>query len=155
MKTFPSKLFPKCTYTRGEEAVFNDLQVPGFAYPVSLYLSAETTGNTPAVENAAKFFDQAAHWNELCRKLLASFKPGTEERALLEEYCEFFRAEFPKDLGKAPVQDLVKRLRFKGMASHEEGVKQRFVVDLTLGYHQVLCMQFDHRHQFTGVSWDN
>lgn len=155
MKTLPSKLFPNCMFSKGEDAIFDGLRLPGFHYPVSLYLSAETTLDTHSVENAAAFFDQAVRWDALCRKEFLAFPQGSEESELIEEYCKFFREEFPKDLGEASKRELIKRLRFKGMASHEKGAKQRLVADFTLGYHQVLCAQFDSRCQFTGVCWDS
>lgn len=155
METLSSRVFPHCTYKKGEEAVFSDLHLLGYAKPVSLYLSAETTGDDRSAKNAAAFFDQVRDWDKLCRKIFLSFHPGSEEYALLEGYFKFFREEFPKDLGDASRADLVKRLRLKGMAAHEQGDNQRFVVDFTLGYFQILCAQFDHAHKFTGLSWDN
>lgn len=154
-KPLPSKRFPRCTYAKGEDTLLSDLVLLGFAKPFSLFVSAETSLDTRAVETAAAFFDRADYWNAHCRELLLSFQPGSEEGVLLEEYFKFFREEFPKDLGEATKKELVKRLRFKGMASYERGLKQRLAVDFTLRYHQVLCMKFDAKHRFADISWDS
>ncbi len=155
METLPSRLFPHCTYRKGREASFSDLRPLGFAKPVSLYLSPETTGDEESLKNAAAFFDKARELDQLCRKIFLSFKPGTKEYALLEDYFQFFREEFPKDLGDASRKEMVKRLRLKELASHENGTGQHFAVDFTLGYFQILCAQFDYKHNFTDLSWDN
>lgn len=155
MKRLPCRLFPKCMYESGEDAFFENCVPLGFRQPISLYLSTETTVSPLSVNRAAAFFDQVSHWDTYCRKIFLSFKKGSEEAALVEEYCGFFRKEFEKDLGRLTTEELVKRFRFKGMASHERGTDQRFVVDFTLGFHQVLCVQFDCNQKYIGISWDS
>lgn len=154
MKTLPCRLFPKCMFESGEDAIFENCVPLGFHQPISLYLSTATTTSPLSVKRAAAFFDRVSHWDTYCRKILLSYKKNSRESTLVEEYCEFFRKEFEKDLGRLTKEELVKRLRFKGMASHKKGSDQRLVVEFTLGFHQVLCVQFDCNENYIGISWD-
>lgn len=49
--------------------------------------------------------------------------------------------------------DKVNLLQFKGMASHGFGDGQTFVVDFTLGYDQILCIEFHSDFEYSNIAW--
>lgn len=176
MKKLPSSLFPNCEFANENGAGFFEIIPHGFDHEVSIYLSAETVRDDKAVERAAAFFDKAAHWDTLCRKLILSFEEDSEDYETVEEFFEFYKDEAPEvfskdfdfskdeapevfsagDVSSLSLEAMVSFLRFKGMGAHEGGMEEEnYVVDFTLGYDWILCVTFDSESNFDYISWES
>lgn len=160
MKQFPSKLFPNCQYSGEDDIGFYDTIPQGFDHAVSLYLGKETVKDDKAVEKAAAFFDQAAHWDSLCRSIFLAIEEYAEGDETVEEYFDFYKEEVPEvfdteDVDALSLEDMVNKLELVSMASHESGNEQNFVVDFTLGYDQILCAEFDSNSEFQFIAWES
>lgn len=160
MKKLPSKLFTNCDIPESGDVGFYDIVPEGFNHAVHLYLSEQTVAEDNAIEKAAQFFDKAAHWDAFCRKIFLSLDKEGEEFETVEEYFEFYKEEVPEifgveDVSALSLADMVNHLVFNSMASHESGDEQHFVIDFTLGYDQILCIEFDNEYSYAHISWES
>lgn len=160
MKKLPSKLFADCDIPVSGDVGFYDIIPEGFKHEVYLYLGEETVVDDKAIEKAAQFFDKAVYWDGFCRKTLLSFEEDSEEHETITQYFEFYKDEVPvvfdvEDVSALSLADMVSRLIFKSMASHEDGDEQHFVVDITLGYDQLLYVNFDSESNYVNITWES
>ena len=160
MKILPSKLFPGCTFSPEDDAGFYDITPKGFDHVVSLYLGSETTKNDDAVKKAAQFFDRVSEWDEFCRRAFIAAEEGSEEYVMIMEYFDFYREEVPQVFGTEDVftlslPEMVKGLVLNHMGAHGSGTEQRFNVDFTLGYDQLLSVYFDSDSRFDHMAWES
>lgn len=160
MKTLPSKLFPDCSFTSDEDAGFYDITPEGFNHIVSLYLSIEVVKDDKLIVKAAAFFDRLHEWNDFCRTALMSAEQKSEEFETIMEYFSFYKEEAPEVFGEGNVPDLsladmVKSLQLSHMGTHGSGAEQRYNVDFTLGYDQLLTIYFDSDCTFERIAWES
>lgn len=153
-------MFADCELPASGDVGFFDIIPEGFKHEVYLYLGEETVADDKAIETAAQFFDKAVYWDSFCRKIFLSFEEDSEEYETITQYFEFYTDEVPDvfdidDVSALSLADMVSRLIFKSMASHENGDEQHFVVDFTLGYDQLLCVNFDSESHYVNVSWES
>lgn len=156
MKTLPSELFPGCTFSADGDAGFYDID--SIFKGVSLYLGSETVKSDEAIEKAARFFDNIAEWDMLCREdvfLMAE----DEDAEMIREYFSFYMEEAPEVFGENPgeltLEDMVGSLTLCHMGTHDAGIHQRYNVDFTLGYDQLLSVYFDSDYNVDHVAWES
>ncbi|MDL2233462.1 DUF2004 domain-containing protein [Ruminococcaceae bacterium OttesenSCG-928-L11] len=160
MKSLPSKLFPGCTFSPNKDVGFYDITPAGFEHVISLYLGRETVKEDAAIGRAAVFFDRAAHWDTFCREAFLAAEEGGEDEEMIAEYFDFYREEVPEvfgveDVSALSLPEMVKSLTLAGMATHGSGPEQRFNVDFTLGYDQLLCVYFNSDGEFDRIAWES
>lgn len=160
MQTLPSKLFPRCTFSPDKDAGFYDITPKGFDHVVSLYLGSETVKDDEAIAKAAQFFDRLSEWDDFCRNVFISAEKGSEDNVMVMEYFNFYREEVPQvfgveDAASLSLADMVKSLSLSHMGTHGSGAEQRFNVDFTLGYDQLLCAYFDSESNLDHIAWES
>lgn len=156
MKELQSELFSNLSIPEDEDFGLYETVPKGFDNEVSLFISKKTIMNDTALKKAGEFFDKADYWNIYCRKLFIENSADSD----VEEYFEFFEEEVPEVFEayrtKAlTLADKVNLLQFKGMASHGFGNGQTFVVDFTLGYDQILCVEFHSDFEYSNIAWES
>lgn len=160
MKILPSKLFRNCSIPESGDMGVYDIIPEGFSQEIELYLSEETISDDKAIARAAKFFDKVVYLDKKCRKIMLSCNDESEENETIVEYFNFYKDEAPDvfevdDVSTLSLEDMVNFLTLKGMASHENGDDQYFVVDFTLGEDQILCISFDNEYNYMDISWES
>lgn len=160
MKALPSKLFPNCSFSTDEDAGFYDIIPNGFNHVVSLYLGSETVKDDEAIEKAAAFFDRIHEWNAFCRNAFITAEQNSEDFEMTAEYFSFYKDEVPEvfgvdDASGLSLADMVKSLQLSHMGTHGSGADQRYNVDFTLGYDQLLCVYFDSESNFDHIAWES
>lgn len=160
MKTLPSKLFPNCSFSTDGAAGFYDIIPGGFDHVVSLYLASETVKDDEAIEKAAAFFDRIDEWDNFCRNAFITAEQGSEDSKMIAEYFSFYSDEVPEvfgadDVAALSLADMVKSLRLCHMGTHGSGASQRYNVDFTLGYDQLLSVYFDSGGNFDHMAWES
>lgn len=160
MKTLPSKLFPNCSFSQDKDAGFYDIIPNGFHHAVSLYLGSETVKDDEAIESAANFFDRIHEWNDFCRNAFLIVEQDSEDFEMIAEYFSFYKDEVPavfgvEDTSDLSLADMVSSLQLSHMGTHGSGTDQRYNVDFTLGYDQLLCVYFDSEINFNHIAWES
>lgn len=156
MKVLQSKLFSNLEIPENEDFGLYEIVPKGFDNEVSLFISEKTITNDTALKKAGEFFDKAVYWNTYCRKLFIENSADSS----VKEYFEFYKEEVPEvfeayNTKTLTLADKVNLLQFTGMASHDCDDEQTFVVDFTLGYDQILCVEFDSHFKFSNIAWEN
>lgn len=70
----------------------------------------------------------------------------------LEEVPDIFETDTPNNLS---MREKIERLQLKGMSSHGDKENQHFVVEFTLGYDQLLCVNFDSDLIPKSIIWES
>ena len=156
MKELQSELFSNLTIPEDEDFGLYETVPKGFDNEVSLFISKDTITNDTALKKAGEFFDNAVYWNTYCRKLFIENSADSD----VEGYFEFFEEEVPEVFEAYKTKtlilaDKVNLLQFEGMASHGFGDEQTFVVDFTLGYDQILCVEFQSDFEYSNIAWES
>ena len=160
MKTLPSKVFPQCEFSQEKDIGFYNITPQGYEHIISLYLSKETVKDDVSIAKAADFFDKLHHWDTFCRDVFASVEEDGEDAEMIAEYFDFYKEEVPEvfgdsDISKLSIADMIKSLKLVNMSSHGSENTQKFVVDFTLGYDQILCVHFDNDSNLNYIAWES
>ncbi len=155
MGKYLSKLFGELEIPENEDEGFYDIVPKGFDEVVNLYIGIGTVQDKEAIIKAIEFFDRAVNLDIECRKIFLS-----SENDIVEEYFDFFKEESPEvfntdDCSKLTLEEMVKKLKFHQMASHDNGEEQEFVVDFTLDPEEMLCVKFNDKFEFKSVDWES
>ena len=160
MKTLPSKLFPNCSFPSDKGVGFYDITPEGFNHVISLYLGSETVKDDEAIAKAADFFDKASEWDSFCRDAFLSVPEDSDDYKMILEYFSFYKDEVPEvfgvpDASVLSLSDMVRCLILSHMGTHGIGSEQKYNVDFTLGYDQLLCVYFDCDGTFDHIAWES
>lgn len=156
MKELQSELFSNLAIPENEDFGLYETVPEGFDNKVSLFISEKTITNDTALKKAGEFFDKAVYWDAYCRKLFIENSADSD----VEGYFEFYKEEVPEvfeayKTKALTLADKVNLLQFKGMASHSCEDEQTFVVDFTLGYDQILCVEFNSDFEYSSIAWES
>ncbi len=158
LKTVKSKLFGTLEYQATENTGFSGIAPVGFDNEVFVYFGSDTTANDEAVDNAIRFIDDLVNIDLKCREIIENIAKLGEDLTV-DEYFEFYKEEVPDVFGVSDISELstkamVDKLVLCSVAAHNTDDVQ-YVVDYTLGYDQLLCINFNHNKEFSHISWES
>ncbi|MFV0393896.1 MAG: hypothetical protein ACK5LC_05825 [Coprobacillaceae bacterium] len=157
MKRIESKIFGIFEVDDSKDVgIFKDMNNNLLERNIShLYISKSTLSDDDSINKTITFFDNIDQWNQIGRQYLEESNDEEINKYFdfyIEEVPEVFKTNEPKKLTK---KEKINSLILYSMASHGSKKEQKFVLNFTLGYDQILCLKFDTEFKIIGVAWES
>ncbi len=141
--------------SKDEDAFFDNVSSKNFHANVNIYIDNEVIKCEKSLEKVTGFLDNIDDIDLICR---AKFNEDKSE--MVTSYFDFFKEEAPDVFGTDEVSELtlhqmVSKLELVGINCHETTEGLLIVVDYSLGYDQLLCVNFDGNHTLLDIGWES